>query len=152
LKKVLKYMWVVAAIAVIILTLHITPVASASDKTQNIQAANAAINQAFANVQAAEKAGENVTELLIKLNTAAQLLAQAENSNNAGNSANVVTQAEGAQKIAIQVNNDAQSLSQAQNNLLFSIIFSISSSFIFIVIMLLIWRRTKKRMIEKTQT
>ena len=49
--------------------------------TSKLQAANTAVNQAFNAVLDAEKAGANVTDLLVQINTAQGILAQAENSN-----------------------------------------------------------------------
>jgi hypothetical protein len=125
------------------------PIVEAMNETVNIEAADASINQAFTNILAAEKAGGNVTQLLIKLNTAGTLLAEAENYYKAGYLINVTSVADNARLIANQVNSDALglrnlSISQSQNNSLFTIVFSIMSTIAFIVVMFLIWRGYKR--------
>ena len=63
-----------------------------------------AVEQAFNAVLDAEKAGANVTQLLAKLNTAGELLADAQNALNSGNNvANITSKAENATQIAVQV-------------------------------------------------
>ena len=125
------------------------PIVKASNETPSIQAANASINQAFTNVLAAEKAGGNVARLLTELNTAGAFLAQAENAYQTGNLDSVTSTADSARLIANQVNSDAiglrnSSITQSQNNTLLTVIFSVGAAFIFIVLMLLVWRRYKR--------
>ena len=64
----------------------VNPIANAQpdQASSKLQAANAAVNQAFNFVLAAEKAGVNVTGLLNQLNNANSLLALAENVNRNG--------------------------------------------------------------------
>ncbi len=130
------------------------PLVKASNETTSLQAADASINQAFTNVLAAEKAGGNVTQLLAKLNTAGALLAEAENAYNTGNLNNVISTADSARLVANQVNSDAiglrnSSITQSQNNLLFTVVFSVISAITFVVVMFLIWRRFKRGFTEK---
>jgi hypothetical protein len=121
----------------------------ASNETTSIQAANSSINQAFTNVLAAEKAGGNVTQLLARLSSAGELLAEADNAYRSGNLANVTSEAENAGLIADQVNSDAISLqnasiSRSQNNFLLTLIFSVDGVFVFVVVLFLVWRRVKR--------
>lgn len=133
------------------------PFVKAVDETVSIQAADASINQAFTNVLAAEKAGGNVTQLLAKLNTAGELLAEAEDNYIAGISVNLTSMADNARLIANQVNSDAiglrnSSVSQSQNNSLLTVVFSIVSTIALIVVMFLIWRGYKRISCRKLLT
>jgi hypothetical protein len=135
-------------IITVITSLQITLV-KASNETTSIQAANSSINQAFTNVLAAEKAGGNVTQLLARLSSAGELLAEADNAYRSGNLANVTSEAENAGLIADQVNSDAISLqnasiSRSQNNFLLTLIFSVDGVFVFVVVLFLVWRRVKR--------
>jgi hypothetical protein len=141
-------------LALTIMSSLYVPLTKASSETASINAANSSIDQAFSNVIAAEKAGANVTQLLLELNSAGTLLAQAENSYNAGNLANITSSANNAQTIANQVNNDAirlrnESITFAQNNLLLTLVFSLGGAFVFVVILLLVWRRFKRSYMKK---
>jgi len=117
-------------------------------KLPSIDTATSAMNQAFLSVLAVENAGGNVTELLGKLNSAGTLLAAADNSYNAGDTANADTFANRAFSIANQVSEEAIALSnlsmtQAVNNKLITIFISLGASIVFVVLMLLGWRRFK---------
>ena len=130
------------------------PFVNASNETASINAANSSINQAFTNVLAAEKSGANVTQLLTKLNTAGEFLAQANNYYRGGNLANVTSNADNARSIANQVNTEAitirnNSVARSQNSLLISLIFSFGGSLVFVVVLLLVWRRFKRSYLKK---
>lgn len=114
-----------------------------------LQAANTAIGQAFNSVLEAEKAGGNVTQLLSKLNTAGEILAEAQNALNSGTIANVTSETENAIQIADQVNFDAvnlrnDSLVKSQENFWFILIFSVVGAVVFSVLLLFVWRRFKR--------
>ncbi len=126
----------------------------ASNESESIDAANSSINQAFTSVYDAQKAGANVTGLLTRLNTAGVLLAQADNAYHAGNLSNVTASADNARSIANQVNNDAlnlknDSINRSQNNFLLTCLFSFSAALIFVVVLLLAWRRLKRSYMKK---
>jgi predicted PurR-regulated permease PerM len=125
------------------------PIVKASNETASIQSADDSINQAFTNVLAAEKAGADVTQLLTKLNAAGAFLAEANNAYQTGNLSNSTSAADDARLIANQVNSDAiglrnSSVTQSQNNTFLTVIFSVGAAFIFVVLMLLVWRRFKR--------
>jgi hypothetical protein len=85
-----------------------------TDQTSSkLQIASIAVEKAFNVVLDAEKAGGNVTQLLLKLDTAGVLLAAAQNAYNSGNTANVTLIAENVRQIADQVNGDAINLRNA---------------------------------------
>ncbi len=133
----------------IIIPIYYAPITAASSETDSIQAANNSINQAYTSILLAEKSGANVTQLLTSLNVAAELLAQADNAYLAGNLNSVNSNAENARLIANQVSGEAitmrsASLTNSQNQLLFTLMFSVTTSLIFVIFLLLVWRRFKR--------
>lgn len=129
--------------------LHIAFV-SASNESASVDAANSSINQAYTNVLSAENAGGNVSQLLTSLNVAAELLAQADNALRSGDLTDVSSNADNARLIANQVNSEALSLksaaiSNSQNQFLLTVMFSINAALIYVVILLIVWRRFKRR-------
>lgn len=124
------------------------PVIDAKNESASIEAANSSINQAFTNVLAAEKAGANVTELLFRLNSAGEYLAEAENAYKSGDLANINSTAENAILIANQVNSDALALREAslvesQNSFWWTLTFSVVGTVALGVALLLARRRFK---------
>lgn len=132
-----------------------TTLVKANIESASIETANSSINQAFTNVLLAEKAGGNITQLLTRLNSAGELLAEAENAYQSGNTANVTSKAENARQIADQVNVDAiklrdVSLVESQNNFWFTLAFSVVvGAVVFGIILLLVWRRFKRAHLKK---
>ena len=84
------------------------PNAQPDQASSKLQAANAAVNQAFTFVLAAEKAGANVTGLLNQLNNANSLLALAENVNRNGDTSAAVNDANAVLPITRQITTSAQ--------------------------------------------
>lgn len=126
-----------------------TTFVKASSESTSIQAANSSIDQAFANTLAAEKAGGNVTQLLAKLNNAGALLSGADSAYLSGNLANVTSNADKARLMADQVNSAALSLLNAsvgssQNSFWLTLVFSVDGAFVFVFVLLLVWRRFKR--------
>jgi hypothetical protein len=128
-------------------------VAAQTDTTASkLYAADNAVGQAFSSVLDAEKAGGNVTQLLVKLNSAGVLLAEAQNTYNSGNSANVTSIAENVQQIADQVNLEATnlrnvSLVESKNRFWLTLGFSVVGAVVFGLFLLFIWRRFKRAFI-----
>jgi hypothetical protein len=119
-----------------------------------LQAANSVVEKAFNSVLEAEKAGGNVTQLLVRLNNAGKLLADAQNTYNSGYKANVTSMVENALQIANEVNGDAvklrnASLVESQNSFWLSLTFSTVGTVVFGVSLLFIWRRFKRSFIKK---
>lgn len=149
----------VILVAVIMLLITIVPsfhmtFVKASNESASIEAADSSINQAFTNVLAAEKAGGNVSQLLAKLNSAGELLAEADNAYRSGNLVNITSKAENARLIADQVNSDALSLLNAsigrsRNSFVLTLIFSVDGALVFVVVLLLVWRRFKRDHMKK---
>ena len=97
-------------------------IAQTDQITSMLQTANNSLGQAFNSVLDAEKTGGNVTQLLIKLNTAGTILADAQNALNSGNTENITSNIENVLQMANQINDDAinlrnVSLLQSQNSL-----------------------------------
>lgn len=124
--------------------------AQTNQTESKLQAANSAVNQAFNSVLDAEKAGANVTDLLTQLNTAAGILAQAENSNRTGNLSAAEAQAESVLPIAQEVTTAAQEAQQnalvSRQNIFWSTIaFTVIGVFVFVSVLFLFWRWFKRR-------
>jgi hypothetical protein len=118
-----------------------------------LQVANTAVEQAFNAVLDAEKAGANVTGLLVQLNDVAGILAQAENSYRTGDSGTVAAKADSVLPIAQQVTAAAQSARQAattsgKNAFWETIAFTAVGSVVFVYVLLLVWRRVKRNYIK----
>lgn len=111
-----------------------------------------AIRNAFFAVLDVEHAGKEVTELLLDLNNAASLLAEAENTYNSGSLADVVSKANYAAQIAHQVKYDAENLGKSElflSSLWVTVIFSVTGSLMFSAVLLLTWRRFKQVFLKK---
>lgn len=125
-----------------------------TDQSQSkLQSANNAFEQAFNAVLNAEKAGANVTGMVAQLNVAANILAQAENSYRTGDLTAVSAQADSvisiAQQVTISAQNDKQTaLAAGQNNFWFIIAFTEIGAGVFVLALILIWRRLKRRYIK----
>ena len=119
-----------------------------------LQAANSAVEQAFNAVLDAEKAGANVTGLLVQLNVASGDLAQAENSYRAGDSNTAAVQADSVLPIAQEVTTSAQDAKQAalvsgQNSFWLTIAFTEIGAFVLVLVLFLVWRRFKRGYMKK---
>ena len=119
-----------------------------------LQTASNGLERAFNVVLGAEKAGGNVTQLLVKLNSAGVLLAEAQNAFNIGNTTNVSFIADNVRQIADQVNNDAVSLRNAsvigsQNIFWLTLVFTVVGVVVFGISLLIVWRRFKRNYIKK---
>ena len=125
-----------------------------SDQTASkLQVANIAVGKAFNAVLDAEKAGANVTVFLDQLNYAANILAQAENSNRTGNSTAAAAQADSVLPIAQEVTTLAQDAKQTalvsgQITVWTIIAFTLIAGFVFVLVLFLVWRRFKRSYID----
>ena len=129
-------------------------IAKADDNTSKLQAANTAVEQAFNAVSSAEKTGSKVTGLIEQLNVATGLLAQAENSYRTGDSRAAANYVDQAVPIAQQVKAQAtavktSAISSKQNTFVFTIVFVVIGSEIFILSLFFVWRLIKKRYINE---
>jgi hypothetical protein len=126
-----------------------------TDQTaSNLQAANSAVDQAFNAVLDAEKAGANITGLLVQLNDAESILAQAEISYRSGNNNTAVAKADSVLPIAQKVTASAQDAKQTatvsgQNAFWSTIAFTVIGAFVFVLILFLAWRRFKRSYVNR---
>ena len=117
-----------------------------TDQTQStLQTANTAVDQAFNAVSAAEKAGANVTFPLNQLNNAADLLTQAENAYETGDSNIAANDASAVIPIAQQVTTEAKASKEVALNLARTgfwsiIIVAMIAAVVFVLALFLFWR------------
>ena len=149
---------IVVLLIVLVFSVCLLGVQQATAQTDSaaskLQAADTAANQAFNAVLVAEKAGANVTGLLVHLNVAQGILAQAENSYRSGDFSTAATQADSVLPIAQQVTNEAQGAKQSalvseRNGLWSTIALTVVGVFVFVLILFLVWRRFKRNYIER---
>jgi hypothetical protein len=129
-------------------------VSAQTDQTESkLQVANNAVEQAFNAVLDAEKAGANVTGLLVQLNDAAGILAQAENSYRTGDNNTAIVQADSVLPIAQEVTTAAQNAKQTalvsgQNAFWSTIAFTVIGIFVFVLALFLVWRWFKRNYVN----
>ena len=128
-------------------------IAQTDQASLKLQAANDSVNRAFNAVLDAEKAGANVTDLLVQINTAQGILAQAENSYRTGNIKKAATQSDSVLPIAQQITTTAKNAKQdaiisIQNNFYWTIAFTVVSMLIFLEVLILFWLWFKRRYIK----
>jgi hypothetical protein len=131
-----------------------TAIAQTNQADSKLQSANNSVNQAFNAVLDAQKAGANVTDLLSQLNTAANILAQAENSYRARDINGAIAKANSLLPITQEITNDAQVLKQSaivntQNNFWSTIIFSVVITVVFVLVLFFIWRWFKRNYMNR---
>lgn len=129
--------------------------AQIDEASKQLQQANTSLNQAFGSVLSAESAGANVTDLLDKLNIAANLLAQAENAYKVGDVNTAVNDADAVPNITAQVTTAALVAKQAavasdQASLWKAIETGAFAAAVFISILFLVWRRLKRSCINSS--
>ncbi len=121
--------------------------------TSKLQTSKTVVEQAFNSVSCAEKAHVNVTSLLEQLNTAASLLAQAENFYRIGDLDVAVNFADQASQVAQQVGAQANAAQEAatksvQTAFWVTVASVAVGSFLLILGLFLGWRLFKKRYIN----
>lgn len=127
------------------LTMH-SVVGQTNPADFKLQAANDAVNKAFNDVLAAEKAGANVTSLLVQLNGADGLLAQAEMNFRNGDLGSASSSADSVVQTAQQVSSEAKAAQTTAsvnglNAFWSAIAFSVVGSVVFVLALLFVWRR-----------
>jgi predicted PurR-regulated permease PerM len=144
---------VVAVFIIFITVFSISPPVTYAESDQNlskIQSANTAIEQAFTTIQKLEQTGANITKLVNKLNTALDLLTQAEYAYEKGDTSLIIQNSDAATQIAQQVTSEAQitknsAVEQGFTIFCFSIVAVVGGIFFFLYLMLLVWRRFNRR-------
>jgi hypothetical protein len=127
--------------------------AQTNDATSKLQAANTAVEKAFKAVTDAEKVGANVTDLLNQLNGAIALFNKAQNAHRIGDDDISVIDANAVIPITEKVILQAQAIKESaivadQNSLWSEIALAVIVSFVFVLVLFLVWGRFKKRYID----
>lgn len=147
----------VALLVILVLSFCICNVnvlgAQTDDTASKLQTANGAVEQAFNGVLSAESAGANVTDFLIQLNSAANLIDQAQNAYKTGDNNTANTDATDVILIAQEVTTAAQTAKESatvnsQNTFWRMLTYVTIGSFVFIFLMLLVWHWFKRRYIS----
>jgi len=118
---------------------------SAGDEASSaIGEADDALRRAFEAVLEAERAGANVSDLIVKLDEAGGLLAEAENAYRVGNFSEAVSRAEGCSILANGVVGEALSLqnmalADAQTAFWQNLTFSCFGGAAFLVVLFFVW-------------
>jgi hypothetical protein len=118
---------------------------SASDEASSaIDEADNALRMAFEAVLEAERAGANVSDLIVKLDEAGGLLAEAENAYRIGNFSEAVSKADKCSMLADGVVGEALSLkssalADAQKAVLQTLTFSWVGGVAFLAVLFFVW-------------
>jgi hypothetical protein len=127
--------------------------AQASQAESRLEAPSSAVDQAFKAVLAAERAGANVTGMLVRLNYAAGLLAQEEIDARNGDPATVANRADSVLSIASEVKSEAVSAKEAavvagRNDLWTTFAFSSIGVVVFVLVLFFVWLRLKSNYVK----
>jgi len=128
---------------------------SASDEASSaIGEADNALRQAFEAVLDAERAGVNVSDLIVKLDGAGGLLAEAENAYRIGNFSEAVSKAEQCSLVADGVREEAitlkgEALADAQTAFWQNLTFSCFGGAAFLVVLFFVWGWFKRAYARK---
>ncbi len=119
---------------------------------EKIRQATDATSSAFAELYKAENYGANITELIDRLNKAADLLTEAENAHNSGDdqlASEYALSVISITKQAIIDARDAQktALIQSKSNICYSVVFAIIGCSSVIFVLFLCWRLVKNHYI-----
>jgi len=128
---------------------------SASDEASSaIGEADNALRMAFEAVLEAERAGVNVSDLIVKLDEAGGLLAEAENAYRIGNFSEAVSKAEQCSVLADGVRDEAITLkgeasAGAQIAFWQDLTFAVMGSAVFLIVLFFVWDRFKRAYANK---
>ena len=129
-------------------------VRGADEASSSVGEADVAVRQAFNATLDAERAGANVSGLILRLNEAGTILGEAEIALGNGNSSEAAGKAGQCIGIAESVKGDADvlkasALDEAQTVFWTSLTFSVVSIAAFAVVLVLVWRRFKGGYVRK---
>jgi len=124
-------------------------VRGADEASSTVGEADVAVRQAFNATLDAERAGANVSGLILRLNEAGDALREAENALRDGNSSEAAGKASQCIGIAESVKGDADvlkasALDGARTVFWASLTFSVVGLAVFVVVLVLVWRRFKR--------
>ena len=129
-------------------------VRGADEASSSVGEADVAVRQAFDATLDAERAGANVSGLIVRLDEAGGLLAEAENAYRVGNFSEAVSKAEECSMLADGVIGEALSLqnmalADAQTAFWQNLTFSCVGGAAFLVVLFLVWGWFKRVYAEK---
>jgi hypothetical protein len=115
------------------------------DASASVGEADVAVRQAFNATLDAERAGANVSRLILRLNEAGGILVEAEMALGNGNSSEAASKAGQCIGIAENVKGDADvlktsALDEAQTVFWTSLTFSVVGIAVFVAVLVLVWR------------
>ena len=129
-------------------------VRGANDASSGLGAADVAVRQAFDATLEAERAGANVSGLIVRLNEAGAVLVEAEIALGDRNSSEALNKAGQCVGIADNIKSEADALktsalSGAQRVFWTYFTFSVGGIAVFVSVLALGWRRLKRGQVEK---
>jgi len=128
---------------------------SAGDEASSaIGEADNALRRAFEGVLEAERAGVNVSDLIVKLDEAGGLLAEAENAYRVGNFSEAVSKADRCSMLAHGVVDEAlglksSALADAQKAVLQTLTFSWVGGVAFLTVLFFVWGWFKRAYVKR---
>jgi len=137
-----------------LLSRYVFVVRGADEASSSVGEADVAVRQAFNATLDAERAGANVSGLILRLNEAGGILAEAEMALGNGNSSEAASKAVQCVEIAESVKSDADvlkasALDEAQTVFWASLTFSVVGIAVFVVVLMLVWCWFKRGHVEK---
>ena len=142
-------------IALVGLFLHGVFIARGADEaSSSVGEADVAVRQAFDATLDAERAGANVSGLILRLSEAGGILVEAEMALGNGNSSEAASKAGQCIGIAESVKGDADvlktsALDEAQTVFWTSLTFPVVGIAVFVAVLVLVWRRFKRGYVRK---
>jgi hypothetical protein len=129
-------------------------VRGADEASSSVGEADVAVRQAFNATLDAERAGANVSGLILRLNEAGTILGEAEIALKDGNSSEAASKAVQCIGIAESVKGDADvlkasALDEARTVFWASLTFSVVSIAVFVVVLMLVWRWFKRGYVRR---
>jgi hypothetical protein len=156
LKRVLRaYVFFLLVLALVGLFSHgVFVVRGADEASSSVGEADVAVRQAFNATLEAERAGANVSGLILRLNEAGGILVEAEMALGNGNSSEAASKAGQCIGIAESVKGDADvlkasALDGARTVFWVSLAFSVVGVAVFVVVLAVVWRRFRRGYVGK---
>jgi hypothetical protein len=145
---------VLAVLALLTFCVARVPSVRGDEGSSSVGEADAALKQAFAVVLDAEKAGADVSGLILRLNEAGTFLGQAEIALSNGNSSESASEAGQCVAIAEGVKSEvaalkASALDEARATFWMYLSFSVVGVAVFVVVLAVVWRRFRRGYVGK---
>jgi hypothetical protein len=157
LKRVLRVSGILLLVLVLagLFSRDVFVVRGADETSPSVADADVAVRQAFNATLNAERTGANVSSLILRLNEAGGILVEAEIALGNGSSSEAASDATQCVGIAQSVKSDADALKasaldEAQTLLWTYLTFSVVGVAVFVVVLVLVWRRFKRGYVGNT--